>query len=338
MLLTGATGALGPAAIRALVASGFEVRALTRSPGPAEAAGIAHAVGDLADRASLERAVEGMDVVVHLAALLHIANPAPDLRSEYHRINVEGTQSLADAAARAGVRRFVLASTAAVYGPTSAPATESTRPAPDSWYGESKLAAEGAVLGAHRPEAFDVTVLRLCAVYGPRIKGNYERLLRALASGRFVPVGPGMNRRSLIHEDDAAAALVAAAQHPSARGRHLQRRRCAPPRVAKHHRGHVPGARARRAASVPPRRSSAGGGPDGRRARAPDWAATTPHPRGAVQSTSNPRSWMRRSSRENSASRLAWSWSTGGGPPCRRCARRGCCPGQESTSVRVALR
>jgi len=219
VLLTGATGALGPAAIRSLVAGGFEVRALTRSPGPAEVAGVEHAVGDLADRASLERAVEGMDVVVHLAALLHIVNPPQELRAEYRRINVEGTQSLADAAARAGVRRFVLASTTAVYGSTSAPATESTPPAPDSWYAESKLAAEQTVLGAHRSDAFDVTVLRLSAVYGPRIKGNYERLLRALAAGRFVPVGPGTNRRSLIHEDDAAAALVVAAQHPSARGR-----------------------------------------------------------------------------------------------------------------------
>jgi UDP-glucose 4-epimerase len=59
----------------------------------------------------------------------------------------------------------------------------------------------------------------LSAVYGPRIKGNYQRLVHGLASGRFVPLGPGTNRRSLVFEDDAAAAFVAALQQPAAAGR-----------------------------------------------------------------------------------------------------------------------
>lgn len=218
VLVTGATGALGPAMIRALRAAGHEVRALARRPVAPELAGIESCAGDLTDLASLDRAVLGMDAVVHLAALLHITNPPPDMRTTYHRINVAGTRWLAEAAERAGVRRFVLASTTAVYGPSTTPATESTPAAPESWYAESKLAAERAVFEVHRAGAFDVSVLRLSAVYGPRIKGNYERLLRALAAGRFIPLGPGLNRRSLVYEDDAAAAFVTTLEHPRAPG------------------------------------------------------------------------------------------------------------------------
>lgn len=141
------------------------------------------------------------------------------MRAAYHHINVDGTRWLVEAASDAGVRRFVLASTASVYGPVAHPATESTPPAPDSWYAESKLAAEDALFAAHRPGLFDASALRLSAVYGPRIKGNYQRLLRALAAGRYVPLGAGLNRRSLLHEDDAAAAFVEATRHPAAAGR-----------------------------------------------------------------------------------------------------------------------
>jgi len=219
VLVTGATGALGPATVTALATAGFDVRALTRGASVPVQAGIESCVGDVTDRRSLSRAVQGMDAVVHLAALLHIVNPPPEMRAAYQRINVDGTRWLAEEAMQAGVRRFVLASTAAVYGPTPTPATESTTPAPDSLYAETKLAAENVVLTAHQPGEFDVTVLRLSAVYGARIKGNYQRLLQALAAGRFVPLGPGVNRRSLVHEDDVAAAFATATAHPAAAGR-----------------------------------------------------------------------------------------------------------------------
>lgn len=219
VLVTGATGALGSALVRALTVAGFGVKALVRRPQASASPGHEWCVGDLADRASLDRAVAGVDAAVHLAALLHVTNPAPELRAEYHRVNVEGTQSLTDAAVRAGVRRFLLASTTSVYGPRPEAADESTPPAPDSWYAESKLAAEAVALANHQPGAFDVSVLRLSAVYGPRIKGNYQRLLHALAAGRYLPLGSGLNRRSLVYEEDAAAAFVTALSHPAAAGR-----------------------------------------------------------------------------------------------------------------------
>jgi UDP-glucose 4-epimerase len=62
-------------------------------------------------------------------------------------------------------------------------------------------------------------VLRLGAVYGSRIKGNYRRLLLALARGRFVPIGPGTNRRSLVYDRDVARAVLLAVRNPDVSGR-----------------------------------------------------------------------------------------------------------------------
>ena len=61
--------------------------------------------------------------------------------------------------------------------------------------------------------------MRLGAVYGPRIKGNYERLTRALARHRFIPIGNGLNRRTLIYDKDVGRAAVLAVSHPAAAGR-----------------------------------------------------------------------------------------------------------------------
>lgn len=219
VLVTGATGALGPAMLEALFLAGWEVRALVRRPDAVLPAAVERSVGDLSDRVALAAAVRDTDAVVHLAALLHITDPPPAMRAQYHEVNVAGTRHLAAAAAEAGVRRLVVASTAALYGPTMVPADEATPPHPDSLYSESKLAAESAALAVHRAGTLDVSVLRLSAVYGPGIKGNYWRLLRALAVGRFVPLGSGLSRRSLVYESDAAAAFVQALRHPAAAGR-----------------------------------------------------------------------------------------------------------------------
>ncbi|MFH0784244.1 MAG: NAD-dependent epimerase/dehydratase family protein, partial [Pseudomonadota bacterium] len=91
---------------------------------------------------------------------------------------------------------------------------------PETFYARTKLAAEEIVLNAKRADGQPIgTVLRLGAVYGSRIKGNYERLTRALARHRFVPIGNGRNRRTLVYDKDVARAAVLAVEHPDAAGR-----------------------------------------------------------------------------------------------------------------------
>jgi UDP-glucose 4-epimerase len=178
-------------------------------------------IGDVTDSEVVRSAVRGVDVVIHLAALLHIVNPPAAMRERYDRVNVGGTATLVGAALQTNVRRVVLFSTISVYGTSRGrEVTEDTPPAPDSFYSGTKLAAERIVLGAKRADGEPLgVVLRLAAVYGSRIKGNYRRLLRMLARRRFVAVGDGRNRRTLVYDRDVARAAVLAADHPAAAGR-----------------------------------------------------------------------------------------------------------------------
>lgn len=221
-LVTGATGAVGPALVAALLDAGWSVKALIR-PSSARRLpdGVQGVEGDICDPAAMAQAVADVDVVFHLAALLHVADPALAIRDAQRRVNVEGTRTLVEAARAAHVSRIVLFSTIAVYGvSTGAPFCENQLCRPVTSYGLTKLAAERILLEAYNHEGQPLgVVLRLAAVYGPGIKGNYERLLNALTRGGFIGVGAGLNRRALVYTTDVARGALLSATHPSAPGR-----------------------------------------------------------------------------------------------------------------------
>jgi len=221
-LVTGATGAIGPSVVRALQARGFTVRVFSRGQPPEGVLppGVEMFRGDLADSAILRTAVDGADVVIHLAALLHqFAPPSAALNERYQQVNVDGTRNLVQAALAARAGRIVYLSTIAVYGSTNgAVADEDTPPQPDTAYARTKLEGERLVTGAHRASAPIGVVLRAAAVYGPRIKGNYRTLAEAIARGSYLPIGRGDNRRTLVHEMDLASGIALAAEHPGACG------------------------------------------------------------------------------------------------------------------------
>lgn len=223
VLVTGATGAVGPCVVQALHEAGYRVRALSLdAPQPGMLPDdVEVRIGDVTEPAAVRSALRGVEAVIHLAALLHIVNPPPALRDQYERINVGGTATVVDAATEAGVRRVVLFSTIAVYGDSAGQILTEDSPArPDTFYAQTKLASERIVLEAKGQGGQPLgTVLRLGAVYGSRIKGNYRRLLGSLARGRFVPLGAGLNRRTLVYDRDVAGASVLAIQHPMAAGK-----------------------------------------------------------------------------------------------------------------------
>jgi UDP-glucose 4-epimerase len=177
--------------------------------------GIDVRIGDICDADAVRSATAGTTIVVHLAALLHQFQNAADLDRQFERVNVGGTENVVGAAISEGVRRVVFLSTVAVYGPSSAKLLhESTRPAPNTPYGRTKLRAEQLVLSAGQAG----TVLRAAAAYGPRVKGNYRRLAEAIVRRRFVQVGACRNRRTVVYDSDLAQAAVLAAEHPAAAG------------------------------------------------------------------------------------------------------------------------
>jgi nucleoside-diphosphate-sugar epimerase len=223
ILVTGATGAVGPHVVASLFDAGYQIRTLSLDSPPPRMwpDGIETRVGDVTDPIAVQSAMQGVDSVIHLAALLHIVNPTPVLRKKYEKINIGGTATAVEAAVRAGVRRLVFFSTIAVYGDSRGQVlTEETAPHPETIYATTKMAAEKIVLTAKRPDGQPLgVVLRLGAVYGSRVKGNYRRLLESLARGWFIPIGAGWNRRTLIYDKDVAGAAVLALHHPAAAGK-----------------------------------------------------------------------------------------------------------------------
>jgi nucleoside-diphosphate-sugar epimerase len=223
VLVTGATGYVGPRVVNALHAAGCRVRTFSLDVAPPGMMPemTEQRVGDITDEIAVGSAMNGMSAVIHLAALLHVTDPPPTLRKEYERVNVRGTATVVEAAASAGVKRVVYFSTIAVYNPLACQiASEDSPTLAGTFYAQTKLAAEKLVLGDFvRAGASNGTVLRFGAVYGSRVKGNYRQLVQALARNRFVPVGNGLNRRSLIYDKDAARAVLLAVSHPAAVGK-----------------------------------------------------------------------------------------------------------------------
>jgi UDP-glucose 4-epimerase len=222
ILITGATGAVGPLIVQACFEAGWRVRVFALdAPVPGLLPdGVEVRIDDVIDSSAVTLAMQDCEAVIHLAALLHIVNPPLKFREKYEQINIGGTATVVDAAIKAGVKRLVLASTIAVYGPSGGRVlNEESVACPDTFYGQTKLAAEKLVLTGRRADGQHLgTVLRFGAVYGGRIKGNYRRLVQALARGRFMAVGDGSNRRTLIYDKDLARAAVLAVYQPEAAG------------------------------------------------------------------------------------------------------------------------
>jgi nucleoside-diphosphate-sugar epimerase len=204
-LVTGATGFVGSHLAEALRRRGDDVTALVRSPRKAAALGplgVRLVSGDLNDADSLARAVEGQDVVFHVAGLVSARGEA-----EFMRGNRDGTASLVAAAGAAGRPRFVLVSSMAAGGP-AAPGkplggTEPARPV--TFYGRSKLAAETAVTSSSLPWV----ILRPPTVYGPRDR-EVLKVFRMARLGLAPVFGDGSQQLSAVHGADLAEALVAA--------------------------------------------------------------------------------------------------------------------------------
>jgi len=202
IVVTGARGFVGGHVCHALADAGHEVRQAVREDW-----------GDLAARRDFTPLFEGADAVVHLANIAHRDADEAELR----RVNVQGTAGLAQAAERAGVRRFVYLSSVKVHGERShqRPLDESSPLVPEDAYGRAKLEAERALASV---DGMEHVVLRPPLVYGPGVRGNFLRLLRAIERGWPIPVSSIENRRSLLYVRNLADAVAVATVHPNAAG------------------------------------------------------------------------------------------------------------------------
>jgi nucleoside-diphosphate-sugar epimerase len=217
VLVTGASGFVGSAVCRELLARGHSVRAIVRRAGapqvPPEAQQIL--VGDLASDFDLGVLLEGVDVVVHLAAIAHRNAREADIR----RVNVDATIRLAKAALGVA-RRFVFMSSVKVHGEDSCGGSylETSPMHPQDAYGQAKVEAERCLgeLAAHG--RIELALVRPPLVYGPGVKANFLSMLRWVDSGLPLPFASVRNRRSLIYVGNLADATVRCVEHSAASG------------------------------------------------------------------------------------------------------------------------
>jgi nucleoside-diphosphate-sugar epimerase len=212
--LTGATGYTGGHLLAALRARGDEVRVLARDAA-FQAPGVSVVTGDLRDAEALRRLVDGVEAVLHVAAVYRTAGH-PD--AYYRDINVGGTQRLLEAAAAAGVARFVHTSTVGVHGNVKNPPADESAPfAPGDVYQKTKAEAEVLALDFGRKRGLPVTVVRPGAIYGPGER-RLLKLFRAIARGRYAVVGTGRPFYHPVFIDDLVAGFLLALEHPAAAG------------------------------------------------------------------------------------------------------------------------
>ncbi|MGZ3113536.1 NAD-dependent epimerase/dehydratase family protein [Streptomyces sp. H62] len=221
VLLTGATGYTGLIVASRLMDAGAHVRGLASRPSEftqrLESTGdFTFLQGDLRDAQTLAEAVEGVDAIVHFAAI--VGDPASAREPELARqVNVEATKVLYDAADRSGVNHLVFGSTCSVYGRHAAGvATETTPVNPISLYGESKVEAEGYLLA--QGGDVNVTVLRLATAYGvsPRMRLDLvvnQYVHEATTRGEVTVMGPEAWRPH-VHVQDLAQAVNSVLSDP----------------------------------------------------------------------------------------------------------------------------
>lgn len=232
-LITGSSGVLGQSLLPQLAAQGdrlhlfdlvpcaeqvkSELRAAARDGG-----GIAaEVVADMRDRAGLARAMDGVEVVYHLAAGQRMKPQFAELsEEEIFSMNLAGVQNVLDAAREARVRKVVFISSSGVYGlPRTARVEEDTHPKePLGAYGRSKLEAEELCLRAVE-KGLDVTMLRPMSLFGDGMTGVFVLLFDWVRRGRRVfLLGSGQNRVQMVAAADVARAAVLAASAKDAAG------------------------------------------------------------------------------------------------------------------------
>lgn len=225
ILITGATGFVGSALIKRLLRENVR---LTATVLPGEHPAHMHpsvgqvSVEPLSESCNYIAALQDVDVVIHLAARVHIMREtATDPLEEFRRVNLHGTERLARQAAQAGVRRFVFMSTIGVNGHNSGDKSykEGDVPHPHNPYSTSKYEAELALQRISQETGIEVVIIRAPLVFGPGNPGNFLSLLRIVSKGIPLPLASIINRRSLIYVGNLVDTLAICATHPAAIGK-----------------------------------------------------------------------------------------------------------------------
>lgn len=220
ILVTGATGFIGSYLLPILSQQKFQITAAVRknlSQSLSRPIRIVK-VGNIDEKTNWQEALEGIDIVIHLAARAHIINETiPNPEAEFIKVNTQGTANLIQQSIQAGVKHFIfISSIGAMTTQSDRILTENSPCHPDSPYGRSKLQAEQALINLAKDSNMTWTIIRPTLVYGPGNPGNMERLMKLIKRGLPLPFGAIKNRRSFVFVGNLVAAIITCLDHPNA--------------------------------------------------------------------------------------------------------------------------
>ncbi len=218
-LVTGATGFAGGHLTRHLVAQGHQVRALVRDRVRAHdlaVAGVELVEGDVRDRTAVEKAMEGVGVVYHIAAIYRQAGVS---RDTYRAVNTTAVSGIIEVAAKAGATRVVHCSTVGVHGDVECPPGNEDAPLrPGDVYQATKLEGERLARETGERLGLEVAIVRPTGIYGPGDR-RLLKLFRGVARGRFPILGRGEIYYHLTYIDDLAEGFRLCGEQPGAANR-----------------------------------------------------------------------------------------------------------------------
>lgn len=221
-LITGANGFVGKPLCAELLRQGQSVRAAVRQSNLLRDDIEAVRVGNIDGNTDWLNSLCGVDVVIHLAARVHVmSDTVADPLAEFRRVNTAGTEHLARCAAASGVKRLIYVSSIKVNGEEThneKQFSETDVPAPQDAYGISKWEAEQALRRVADETGLEVVIVRPPLIYGPGVKGNFVQMLGVVAKHIPLPFASVYNHRDLLYVGNLVDALITCATHSAAAG------------------------------------------------------------------------------------------------------------------------
>lgn len=219
VLVTGARGFIGKSLCKELILQNMLVLAAIRDD--EQIAGVeCRLVGNIDDTTDWSKALNGIDVITHLAARVHVMNDsALDPIAEFRKVNVDATLYIAQQAAKAGVKRFIFISSIKVNGEHTEigmPFTEVDGANPQDAYGVSKFEAEQGLMQIAQQTGMELVIIRPPLVYGAGVKANFANMMRTVKRGVPLPFGAIHNRRSFVYVGNLVDLIIKCIDHPAA--------------------------------------------------------------------------------------------------------------------------
>jgi len=217
ILVTGGTGFIGSHLVDTLVSNGEDVRMLVRKASKVEKfknLGVDFVFGDITDKDTLKGIAEDVDIVYHLAAMVHASAISDAAYQKFREVNVNGSKNLAEECSNHPISKFIhFSSTAAMGLIEKHIIDESTLCRPSTPYQKSKYDSEKMILNYWRTRNLPVVIIRSSMVYGPGGESSeFLKICRIIKKGLFPQIGKGKNLTPIVCVDDVVRAAILAAE------------------------------------------------------------------------------------------------------------------------------